>query len=128
MSPVRFTKAHKYRAKPVTIDGHRFPSQAEAKRYGELKMLEKAGEISELELQPKFVLKTLLTTGTVMGAAKALTDQYPVIGTYVADFAYRDKYDDRIVEDVKSPATRTALYRWKKKHVEAQYGIRIIEP
>jgi hypothetical protein len=123
MAPVRFTKANKYRAKSTVVDGIRFHSQLEARRYGELKMLEKAGEIRELELQPKFVLKTLLTTGTVMGAAKALTHQYPVIGTAIMDFAYRDKFDDRIVEDVKG--MDNALSRWKRKHVEMQYGVKV---
>lgn len=120
-------RRQKYGAMPTVIDGIRFASKAEARRYGELRMLEKAGEISELELQPKFELKAQLTTGTVIGAAKALTGQYPVIGHYIGDFRYRDKFGNQIVEDVKSPATRTALYRWKCKHVMAQYGITIVE-
>ena len=48
------------------------------------------------------------------------------IGVYRADFKYHDKETmPYVVEDVKGFAT--ALYRWKKKHVEAQYGIVIRE-
>ena len=47
-----------------------------------------------------------------------------VIGRYRADFAYQTT-DGTIIEDVKG--VRTALYTWKKKHVEAEYGVRIVE-
>lgn len=40
---------HKYHAKPTTVDGIRFASKAEARRYSELRLLEKAGEIKNLE-------------------------------------------------------------------------------
>jgi hypothetical protein len=71
----------------------------------------------------------LLTTGTIRGAGKALAGEYPTIGKYVADFKYfrLDAPTGWVIEDVKSPATRTALYRWKKKHTECQYGIKITE-
>ena len=46
------------------------------------------------------------------------------IGHYVADFEYLEG-DVRIVEDVKG--MKTPLYRWKKKHFEAQYGLKIRE-
>ena len=113
----------KYRAIPTRVDGVRFASKAEASRFVELKLLEKAGKIEELELQPRFPLRVILSTGTVWGALAA--NQEPIIGTYVADFAYRNEYGERIVEDVKG--FKTPLYRWKKKHVEAQYGITITE-
>jgi hypothetical protein len=104
----------KYHAKPQVVDGIRFASQKEARRYGELKMLEKAGVICGLRLQPKYDL-------TVNGIK---------VGVYIADFAYsagaRSGACGRAgVEDVKG--FKTPLYRLKKKMVEAQYGIRIIE-
>ena len=46
----------KYNARKITIDGITFDSLKEAARYKELKLLERAGEITDLELQPKFVL------------------------------------------------------------------------
>lgn len=104
---------HKYGAKPTEVDGIRFASQKEARRYQELKLLEKAGEIIGLELQPEFQLRA-------KGGEK--------IGIYRPDFAYFAKARNGttwVIEDVKG--FRTPLYRWKKKHVEAQYGIQIRE-
>ena len=101
-------RSHKYGAKPVTIDGHRFHSKAEGARYRLLTLLVRAGEISDLTLQPRFPL-------VVCGVT---------IGHYVADFEYRER-GARIVEDVKG--MKTPLYRWKKKHFEAQYGLLIRE-
>lgn len=106
---------HKYGAKPTVVDGIRFHSKAEAKRYGELKLLEKAGEIRNLRLQVPLVLSA--------GNAHLTS-----IGKYVADFVYEARIDQdwcHRVEDVKG--YKTALYKWKKRHVEAQYGIRITE-
>jgi hypothetical protein len=107
----------KYHAVATVVDGIRFASKAEARRYGELKLLEKAGEIRSLVLQPQYPLVALNECG----------DATPV-GRYVADFAYerflwpgRSKECDTVVEDVKGVIT--ALARWKIKHVKAQYGI-----
>lgn len=108
-------RPHKYGAKRTTVDGITFASQKEARRYQELKLLEKAGAILTLGLQPSFKLK-------VAGRHGILRD----IGEYVADFSYTDvRTEQYVVEDVKG--FKTPLYRWKKKHVEAQYGIQIRE-
>lgn len=48
---------NKYRNKKIQVDMYVFDSIAESRRYKELKLLERAGEISELELQPKFLLQ-----------------------------------------------------------------------
>jgi hypothetical protein len=98
----------KYRAKPTIVDGVRFASQAEARHYAELKLREKAGEIKNLELQPKF---PLMVSGQK-------------VGTYIADFRYREgpKGVLRVV-DVKG--YDLPLGKWKRKHTEAQYGITI---
>ncbi len=111
--PVRQSRS-KYRNVKVEVDGHVFDSKKEARRYGELKLLEQAHEILDLELQPKFPLHVW-----VVPEVK--------IGTYSADFCYMDKDGVFHVEDVKSSATKTQLYRWKKKHVKAEYGIDIEE-
>jgi hypothetical protein len=106
----------KYHAVPTVIDGIRFASKAEARRYMELKMLEKAGEIRGLELQPVFPL--FVPDGASSKRVK--------LGKYVADFRYRSGPRGLlVVEDVKG--VKTPIYRWKKKHVEAQYGIAITE-
>ena len=99
----------KYHARPTTIDGVRFASAAEARRYGQLMLLQKLGEISGLELQPRFPI-------VIDGKLCA---------TYVADFAYFTQ-GERVVEDVKGMIT--PVYRLKKKLVEALYpGTKIVE-
>lgn len=102
---------NKYGAKALIVEGYRFASQAEARRYGELQLLERAGEIDGLNLQPHF---PLIVKGTK-------------VGYYIGDFEYFDKRGHLVIEDVKSPATRTSLYRLKKKLVKAIYGIEIAE-
>jgi hypothetical protein len=117
---------HKYGAKPTVVDGIRFASMKEARRYQELKLLEKVGEIEGLELQPTFPLYAPSMSGQLLRAAKA-SSQGGVfkVGEYRADFAYLDWKRGRVVEDVKG--FKTPLYRWKKRHVEAQYGITVVE-
>lgn len=104
---------NKYRAQPVVIDGIRFDSKAEGRRYGQLKLLEAAKEICRLELQPVFPL--------VVNGER--------IGKFTADFAYVDRLTDKyIVEDVKSPITaKGEAYRLRKKIAEACHGITITE-
>ena len=114
-------KLSKYRAVPTVIDGVRFASKKEARRFAELKLLEKAGEITGLLLQPRY---DLYVVGN--GAGNEPAGYQAQIGCYVADFTYFDRRSQRVVvEDTKGFKTR--LYRWKKKHVEAQYGIEIKE-
>lgn len=96
-------KAHKYHAEATFVDGHYFPSKREANRYGELKLLQAAGAITDLELQKSFALHV----GTT------------VIGTYRADFTYYEAAR-LIIEDAKG--VRTPLYRWKKKHFDVEYA------
>jgi hypothetical protein len=115
--PVRLSRQSKYHAKPCWIDGIRFASQREGKRFLDLRLLERAGEITELELQPRFELHTLSPIGEVV-----------TVGKYTADFRYRRVVDQqRVVEDSKSPASRTEAYQLRKRMVEAEYGIRISE-
>lgn len=110
----------KYGAVPTMVDGIRFASKKEARRYQELRLLERAGEIAGLTVQPAFPLKARLTV-----RAESMK-RSELIGTYVGEFAYLEQATGaQIVEDVKG--FRTPLYRWKKKHVEAQYGIVIRE-
>ena len=102
---------NKFGAVKTEIDGITFASKAESRRYAELKLLARAGVIRNLETQPVFPI-------TINGVT---------VAKYVADFVYFEG-EERRVEDVKSPATRTAVYRLKKRIVEALYpGVRIIE-
>ena len=97
---------NKYRNKPTMVDGIRFASKAEAKRYGELKFLENIGNIQDLRLQPRYPLRH-----DVSGA---------LVGTYVGDFAYTEIIhgpqsigERRVVEDVKG--VETMVFKLKKK-------------
>lgn len=126
----RWRPRSKYGAIPTVVDNHRFASKAEARRYAELRLLEKAGKIWDLELQPRFVLFAPSTSGYFRRAVEAQADVGLFkIGEYRADFKYWDGTTvPYVVEDVKSPVTaKLALYRWKKRHCEMQYGIEIRE-
>lgn len=97
---------NKFRNTPTVLDGHRFPSKAEANRYAFLKLLVRAGEIKDLKLQPKYALK-------VNGE---------LIGNYIGDFEYVEtNTNSAVLEDVKGVAT--PIFKWKAKHLKAQYGI-----
>ena len=91
---------NKYRNKKVTIDGITFDSIKEGKRYQELKLLERANEITELKLQVPFILlDSYVLNGKKRQGIK-----------YIADFAYIDiKTGKYVVEDVKSSATKTQV-------------------
>jgi hypothetical protein len=114
----RYAAPNKYRAQPTEVDGIRFHSKKEARRYTELKLLVKAGEIHDLELQPRFPLMVPMRGS---GPYERVH-----VADYVADFRYRQgKQGLLVVEDVKG--MKTPVYRLKKKMVEAQYGLTITE-
>jgi len=129
--PVRINARSKYRAVPIVVDGIRFASTKEARRYGELRLLERAGKIWDLTLQPQFELHAAgqRTLRKLSGAPDVEVwheggTPGGLVGIYRADFVYATKAGT-IVEDAKG--VRTALYQWKKKHVEIEYGVRIVE-
>jgi len=101
---------NKYFSKRTERDGIWFHSKKEADRYSELKILERVGQIKNLTLQPEFIL----TVNDIK------------IGTWTGDFSYLDvRSGNPVIEDTKG--YRNDLYRWKKKHFEAQYGRKITE-
>lgn len=102
----------KYRAIKTTIDGITFDSRKEAKRYSELKLLQRANEIKELKLQVPFILVDKSKHGRAI--------------KYIADFTYYEG-DRFIVEDVKSPASKTPVYELKKRLMAERYDIEIKE-
>lgn len=109
-------QASKYHAHKTTVDGINFDSKREAKRYQELKLLERAGAIRDLELQVRF---ELIPSFDVDGKHYRPT-------SYVADFVYVDaKTGAEIVEDVKG--YRTPIYRLKAKLFAHRYGVSITE-
>lgn len=145
-------KEGKYRNQPTEVQGIRFDSKKEARRYAELMALQRSGKIRGLKLQPQFTLQESYVTdsGERVRAIR-----------YVADFAYQkwvplgapgegaalggerrpneasetsaqaggEGYGVWVdeVEDVKSRATRTAQYEIKKKLLRERTGIEITE-
>ena len=113
----------KYHNTPTDRDGAegkkiRFDSIKEGKRYDELMLMLKAGQIRDLRLQPQFTLQEAYTTpdGNRIKATR-----------YQADFSYERHNEDRqawepewekVVEDVKSKATKTRVYAIKKKMMQ----------
>lgn len=93
----------KYGAEKVVVDGLTFDSKKEANRYRELKILEKIGEITNLQMQVKYVLipaqREPDTVGKRGGIIKGKLIEREV--SYIADFVYTDVNGNRVVEDVK---------------------------
>lgn len=103
---------HKYGAKPVEVDGIKFPSTKEANYYSELKLLKQAGEILGFSLQPEFDLQPAFTTkdGEKIQAIK-----------YRADFLITYPDGSQKVVDVKG--YKTDVYKLKKKMLLYRYPL-----
>ena len=99
---------NKYRNKKVQIDRYVFDSIKEGQRYRELAILERAGKISNLELQPRFLLQE---------SFKKNGKTYRKI-EYIADFQYIEN-GKTIVEDVKG--IQTDVFKLKHKLFEKKY-------
>ncbi len=101
---------NKFNAKRCEEDGFKFDSMRERKRYNELKILQRAGQISHLEVHPIYHI---------------VFNKYPICKV-IPDFRYIE-HGKTVVEDVKSEATITPMYRLKKKLLFAQEGIQLTE-
>lgn len=106
----------KYHNKKTEADGIVFDSKAEARRYEELRMMEKMGLIHGLERQVPFVL--------IRGQRWRSGGRKHPDTIYKADFVYFEN-GNKIVEDVKG--FRTAVYRIKRELMKDRYGIEIRE-
>lgn len=100
---------NKYGAVKTVVDGITFASKREAKYYSDYKLLEKAGEISHLELQPKYVI----------------AHNGRPICTVILDFRFREKDGRLRVIDVKG--LDNPLSRLKRRLVEAFFPGTIVE-
>jgi hypothetical protein len=101
-------KPSKYNAQPTEVDGIRFASRAEAKRYHQLKAFQEMGRIQNLKLQVPFICEV----------------NRRVVCKYIADFVYVED-GRRVVEDVKGMLT--PLYKLKKRLMEACHNVEIRE-
>ncbi len=102
-------RGHKYHAQPVTIDGHRFPSGLEARHYVTLKLAQEQGWITNLVLQPRFVLqeKLKLPSGATQRAI-----------VYVADFQF---VRDGVTVTVDVKGVENPVFRMKRKMFTLKY-------
>lgn len=108
-------RKNKYNAKQVEYDGYRFDSKMEFDRYLMLKQWQEEGEISDLEVHPRWDLSTIeLDTGNKKKVC-----------VYEADFRFKEHGERSVVEDVKG--VRTALFRLKKKWMILEHGIEVRE-
>lgn len=104
-------KNNKYHAHKVKVDGITFDSKHEADRYQELKLLQKANEIYDLQRQVPYMLIEKSEYGREI--------------RYIADFVYRKGLNEVVVEDAKG--VRTKEYKLKKRLMAEKYGIIILE-
>lgn len=123
------SKYHSFKA--TTADGITHDSRKEARRWCELQMMQRAGVISDLQRQVKFVLiPTQTETFPRYGKrGNRLADGERVVEkecAYIADFVYIED-GKKVVEDTKSDATKTKEYRIKKKLMLWVHGIKITE-
>ena len=131
------SKYHNQTEERLVEDGNviKFQSKKEARRFDELMLLLKIGEIRDLHLQQNYTLQE----GYTLPNGNRIK---PII--YKADFVYEKRelrkyqidggsvYEDveewvKIVEDVKANPTRTRVYGIKKKLLREKFGIEIME-
>lgn len=100
----------KYKNEEKIVDGIKFDSKLEARRYIQLKLLLRAGEITDLRTQAEYELQpSYKKNGKTIRAIK-----------YVADFVYYDVRERKtIIEDTKG--FRNDVYKLKKKIFEYKY-------
>lgn len=110
-TPPTKPKKSKYGAVKTEVDGIVFDSKHEAKRYQELRLLEQAGEITNLRLQVPYILFPKSKHGRAL--------------KYIADFTYNDRNGQLIVEDAKG--VKTPVYRLKRRMMAEIYNIEIKE-
>ena len=119
--------ANKYHAKIFIVDGIRFSSKKEGLRFRELSQLERAGKITGLERQKKYILipaqREPDTVGKRGGIKPGKLLEREV--AYYADFDYLDQNGKHVVEDTKG--IRTKDYIIKRKLMLWVHGIRIKE-
>ena len=120
----------KYLNRKIIINGESFDSRKEARRYQELLLQQKAGMISGLERQKKFVLIPTQREPDIIGArggkhpGKVIEKEC----AYIADFVYQVQ-GQTVVEDVKGYRMGGAytVFTIKRKLMLERYGIRILE-
>lgn len=125
-------KKSKYGAKKTVIDGITFDSVKEAKRYQELKRMQNASLIHDLQMQVKYVLIPAQREPDRVGARGGKIQGRLIERevAYIADFVYYDNdLGHEVIEDVKGCKSGNAytIFTLKRKMMLYFYGIRIKE-
>ena len=123
-------RANKYHNKKVSVGGEVFDSKKELRRYNELLLLQRAGEISDLKRQVEYELlpnqyeikEQYSKSGKRLKDKRALLERRVCYG---ADFVYKTKDGETVVEDTKG--IKTDKYILKRKMMLFFHGIRIKE-
>lgn len=124
---IGINKKSKYHNERIVIDGIEFDSKSEGRRFCYLKLMEKAGEISNLRYHVKFELIPQITKEEVVHLKtkdKVVTKVLQSARYYEADFVYLNKKGEEVVEDFKGQ--ETGLFKFKadlfyhlyKKHIK----------
>ena len=118
---------NKYHNRNHSAGGEVFDSTKEFRRWQELKLLEKAGEISELRRQVPFELLPVQREPDKIGPRGGRKPGRVIEreAVYIADFVYKDAEGREVVEDCKGMQTRD--YLLKRKLMLFRFGIRIME-
>jgi hypothetical protein len=119
---------NKYGNKKAKHDGIIFDSRRERSRYIALSALQRAGEISDLRMQVSFELIPAVyeTVEKQLKTKVKMVERCVQKAThYIADFVYKDKDGNLVVEDSKG--VKTKEYILKKKMMRAFLGIEIKE-
>lgn len=107
----------KYNNIIITLNGIKYDSKKEARRHQELLLLQRAGKITELQRQVKYVL---IPSQRIDG--KVVEREC----SYIADFVYQDAESGQtVVEDTKGFKTKD--YIIKRKLMLHKYGVKIVE-
>jgi hypothetical protein len=110
------SNAVKYHNKPCEVDGEKYRSQREMRRHQELRLLERAGQITDLRREVPFPLAP---------AAKILGRMRPAL-RYFADFTYYESGKAQMtIEDCKG--VRTTAYNIKRHLMKSIHGLDILE-
>ena len=123
-------KKNKYLNRKVTINGETFDSKKEYKRYCELSLLQRAGAITDLQRQVKFVLipAQYETYERYSKDGKRLKDGQKCIErecAYIADFVYKEN-GKTVVEDTKGMRTKDYIIKRKLFRINNGFGIKEI--
>jgi hypothetical protein len=126
---LRTNKTSKYGNRRVFRYGQWFDSEHEALRFFELSMLQRSGKISDLQTQVPFELIPAQREPDIIGPRGGVKKGRCLEQAcmYYADFVYKDQEGRVVVEDAKSPATRTKDYKIKKKLMLYVHHIQIVE-